>query len=94
MELTGFDPRLHGFGFANDFETVVVGNISVPGLCAGMSLAALGLLHGAAPGAHSPLRRRPPRIGAVAGHAPARLRSNARLSYRIRAFPSASRRVL
>jgi hypothetical protein len=41
MELTAFDPAVHGFAFANEFSTAVMGSVAVGGLCAGMSFAAM-----------------------------------------------------
>ena len=46
MELTAFDPAMHGFAFANEFSTAVMGSVALGGLCAGMSFAALDYFNG------------------------------------------------
>lgn len=49
MPLTNFKPKTHGFHFANDFVTHIIGDLKTTGLCGGMAFAALDYYYAGLP---------------------------------------------
>ena len=49
MHLTNFNPKTHGFHFANEFVNYIIGDLHTTGLCGGMAFASLDYYYAGIP---------------------------------------------